>query len=388
MTNLIRHPAAVAGALLLILYTATVCAVAVAFPDANWDMIAYVASILEQPGIDPASLHAQTYDMVRQKVSDGQYLVLTEDRPYRIRQADDPDAFLSMLGFYRVKMLYLEAAQLLSGWLGPVDALRAVSALSAAAFGGLTLFWLIDQRALAYAPLAIIVLVLSGFGAVARAATPDMFSAFFLLAGMLLFVQGRDLAAAAFLIVAVLARPDHLSLVGVLMVMSIVFRPVSWGAVGAFLIGLVAYVLISRASGHPGWWIQLYFSNVEFVPTLEGFDPPFSVVTYAVALVRTVVRAVVEQQWPAVLLLLIFLLALMLRRNFTFTRSESIALFSILVAIPARFVLLPLYEGRFYFVYLAVFGLILVGAFARQTGPIFASEHSRGMRSTPLGTGS
>ena len=100
MTNLIRHPAAVAGALLLILYTATVCAVAVAFPDANWDMIAYVASILEQPGIDPASLHAQTYDMVRQKVSDGQYLVLTEDRPYRIRQADDPVAFLSMLGFY------------------------------------------------------------------------------------------------------------------------------------------------------------------------------------------------------------------------------------------------------------------------------------------------
>ncbi len=381
MTHAIRQPAAIAGALLLLLYTLTVCAVAVAFPEANWDMIAYVAGILEQPGTDAAGLHAQTYDVVRQKLSDGEFLVLTEDRPYRIRQFTDPDAFQSMLGFYRVKLLYLEAAQALSGWLGPVDALRAVSALSAAALGGLTLLWLVDQRSLAYAPLAVIVLVLSGFGWVARVATPDLFSAVFLVAGLLLYASGRDLGAAALLVLAVLARPDHLALVGVLMVMSIVFRPVSWGAVGAFVAGLVAYLLISRAGGHPGWWIQFYFTDVEYVPTLEGFDPPFSIVTYAVALVRTVVRALVEQQWPAVLLLMVFLLALMLRRNFTFKRAEAIVLFTVLVTIPAKFIILPLYEGRFYFAYLVVFGLILIGAFARQTGPIFASEHAPGLRS-------
>lgn len=388
MTHATWQPAAIAGALLVILYTATVCAVGAFFPEANWDMIAYVAGILEQPGTDVAGLHAQTYDLVQQKVSDGEFLVLTEDRPYRLRQFNDADAFHSMLGFYRVKMLYLEAAQALSGWFDPVDALRAISVASAAVFGAITLLWLTDQRALVYAPLAVIVLVLSGFGWVARVATPDLFSAVFVLAGLLLYVQGRDVGAGVLLVVAILTRPDNLALVGVLMVMSIVFRPVSWGAVGAFLIGLVAYLVMSRTSGHPGWWIQLYFSNIEFVLTLEGFDPPFSIVTYATALIRTAVRAIVEQQWPAVLLLLIFLLALMLRRNFTFTRPEAIVLFSILVAIPARFVLLPLYEGRFYFAYLAVFGLILVSAFARQTGPVFASEHARAARSTPIGQGS
>lgn len=367
-------PGAVTGALILVLFTATVCAVALVFPTANWDMIAYVAGVLEGTGTPAAQLHAQTFEAVRQNTSPGEFLVLTADRPYRIAQFADADAFASMLGFYRVKLLYIEIAQILAPWFGPVGALRVISAMSVIAVGTIVLLWLTDQKCLAVAPLAVIALILTGFGDVARQATPDLFSGLFVLAGILLYVRGQDLAGGVALLLAILIRPDHLALVGVLMVVSIAIRPVSKGAIGAFLLGLLAYVAISRAADHPGWWIQFWFTNVEYVPTLEGFDPPFSLVAYAKAFVQTIVRSIVEEKWLAVLALLVFIAAVLLRRNFDFTRRESVALSAILVTIPAKFVILPLYPDRFYFAYLIAFGLILVTIYGRQSRPVFSSE--------------
>ncbi len=367
-------PGAVAGVLFLAVYTVMVCAVAVVFPDANWDMIAYVASVLEGPGTAVQQVHAQAYELVRQSIGDGAFLVLTADRPYRIEQYANADAFASMLGFYRVKLLYVEVAQWLAPWFGPVGALRTISAVSVIAVGAITLLWLIDQKSLAVAPLALILLILTGFGDVARLATPDLFSAAFVIAGVLLYVRGHDIPGGLFLLLAVLVRPDHLALVGIMMVASVVIRPVAKGAIGAFVLGLIAYVMISRTADHPGWWVQFWFTNIEYVPTLEGFDPPFSLTAYGKATVQALVRALVEERWPAVLALMIFLGALMLRRDFDFTRRESVALTTVLLTIPAKFLILPLYPDRFYFAYLLVFGLILVAVYGRQGRPVFSSE--------------
>jgi hypothetical protein len=377
LKSLLQGPGEITGAALLLIYTATVCAVALAFPDANWDMIAYVASVLEGFGQTPPEVHANAFEFVRQGVSEGDFLVLTADRPYRIAQYADSDGFNSMLGFYRVKLLYIQLAQLLSHWTDPVSALRYISVASAALLGGLTLWWLTDQKSLVYAPLAIIALILSGFGGVARLATPDLLSAVFLVAGVLFYLKNRDIGAGIALLLAILVRPDHLALVGVMMVMSIVIRPVSKGAIGAFIIGFAAYVAMSRMAGHPGWWIQFWFTNVEYVPTLEGFDPPFSLLTYISVVVKSIVRSLVEEQWLAVLMMMVFLMALMLRRNFEFKRRETVVLSSILLAIAAKFVILPLHEERFYFAYLIAFGLILVTAYGRQSTPVFSSEASR-----------
>lgn len=370
-------PGATVGALIIVLYTVTVCAVVLIFPSANWDMIAYVASVLEGSGLPADQVHAQAYELVQQNTSAGEFLVLTADRPYRIAQYADANAFNSMLGFYRVKLLYIEVAQWLSPWAGPVAALRAISAVSVIAVGAMTMLWLIGQKSLAVAPLAVIALILTGFGDIARQATPDLFSAFFVVAGLLLYVKGRDIAGGIALLLAILVRPDHLALVGVFMVASIVIRPVSKGAIGAFVIGLLAYVAMSRAADHPGWWIQFWFTNIDYVPTLEGFDPAFSLIAYGKAVVRTIVRSVVEERWLAVLAVMIFLAALMLRKNFDFTRRESVALGAILLTIPAKFMLLPLHPDRFYFAYLIAFGLILVAVYGRQCLPVFSSELPR-----------
>lgn len=367
-------PGAITGVLIVVLFTLTVSAVALAFPTANWDMIAYVAGVLEGTGVPAAQIHTQAYDLVQQNTSQGEFLVLTADRPYRIAQYADANAFASMLGFYRVKLLYIEVAQILSPWFGPVGALRVISTLSVVAVGAITLLWLIDQKSLAVAPLAVIALILTGFGDVARQATPDLFSALFVVAGVLLYVKGRDIAGGVALLVAILIRPDHLALVGVLMVASIAIRPVSRGAIGAFVLGLIAYVAISRAADHPGWWVQFWFTNIEYVPTLEGFDPAFSLVAYGKAFVQTLVRSLVEERWLAVLALIVFMTALLLRLNFDFTRRESVALSAILLTIPAKFVILPLYPDRFYFAYLIAYALLLVTIYGRQCRPVFSSE--------------
>ncbi|WP_136658120.1 hypothetical protein [Nitratireductor sp. XY-223] len=371
--SMLKSPGDLVGGLLLVIYTATICAVALVYPLANWDMIAYVASVLEGDGLLGHSMHAQTYALVQNKISEGEFLVLTADRPYRIAQHTDPDAFISMLGFYRVKLLYVEFGQFLTNATDAVTALRWVSAISAGLFGLMTLSWLGGQRCLAVAPLAIVAMIATGFGDLARVTTPDLFSAVFLVAGVLLYVQERGLSAGIAFVLAVLARPDHLALVGVFAVMSMVIRPVSKGVILGFIAGLAAYIAISRMSGHPGWWVQMWFTNVEYVPTLEGFDPQFSLLVYLKIVVQTVVRSLVEQQWPAVLVAEIFLLALMLRNNFAFTRRETVAITSLLVSIPAKFIVFPLYDSRFFFANLIALALILIAIYGRQGSPVFFS---------------
>ena len=376
MTVSTMRPAALVGMAFLAIYVLAVSAVSFVFPMANWDMIAYVANILEASGETPQQIHPQAYELVRQNIGEGDFLILTEDRPYRVRQFADPDAFASMLGFYRVKMLYVELGQVLSQWIDPVVALRAISTGSALAIGAVTAWWLAANRCMTVAPLAVIVLILTGLGSIARLATPDLFSAVFVVAGILLFVGGKDWMAGLAFLVAILIRPDHLALVGVFMVVSVAFRQVSWGAIAAFVLGLVAYVLISRAGEHPGWWIQFWFTNEEYVPTLEGFDPPFSIVVYIKAVIQTLVRSFVEERWMAVLALMIFASAILLRNNFRFERREAVAFTAILLTIPAKFILLPLYPDRFYFAYLLAFGLVLVVVYGRQAKPVFSSDSS------------
>jgi hypothetical protein len=150
------------GVVLLLIFTATVTAAAILFPLVQWDMIAYVATILEKTVSDPQLLHEQVYRTVQGAVSHGEFLVLTEDRPYRAVQYSDPAAFYSMLGFYRVKWLYIEAISAMAQFLPPVSAIRAVSAISAAGVGLTVLAWLAWAGRLAWAPLAMAHRALNG----------------------------------------------------------------------------------------------------------------------------------------------------------------------------------------------------------------------------------
>ncbi|WP_306117795.1 MULTISPECIES: hypothetical protein [unclassified Roseitalea] len=350
------------GLAIMLAFTATVAVVAWVFPVHNWDMLAYLAAAHEAPGVSVEALHAHAYDTVRQNVPAGDFLVLTQDRDYRIAQQADPAAFHSMLGFYRVKVLYVEATRWLSGLVDPYTALRLLAVVPAFAIGIAMTLWLARERALHLAPLALALAMAAQFGEVARQTTPDALSAMFLIGGMLAFLARREALTAGLLLLAFLARPDHLAYLGVLMVVALFARSFSWGVTAAFLAGLIAYGPMTMGADHPGWWVHYWFTNVEYVPTLVGFDPEFSIAVYLDAQVRVLVRSLVEQSWLAVLIVGGFAWWQMALRGIAFSRRQTAVLATTMLAIGAKTVVFPLYDTRFHFAYLVVFGLVLIGA--------------------------
>lgn len=348
------------GALLLLLFAAVVTATAVFFPITEWDVIAYVATVLERTISDPVLLHDQAYQLVREAVQPGRFLVLTADRPYRVAQFADPAAFHTMLGFYRVKWLYIETIALLSRFMTPVEAIHALAAASAAGVGLTVLAWLALARRLCWAPLAIAALVVAGFGALARLGTPDMFATLFFLVGVVGYLWKREAIVALALFAAFLVRPDHLAFVGVFMVVTLWMGQRSIGAIVAFAAAFAAYWPLTAATGHPSWWVQFWFTNVEYVPTLEGFDPDFSLLVYLKALAQVSVRAMVEDAWPGLAIACIAGWIVLEVRGTGPRPRERALIVALLLTMAAKFVILPMHDTRFNFAYVAALALALV----------------------------
>lgn len=353
------------GAGILSVFVLMTAAVTLVFPVSNWDMFAYTATILEPESADAVDLHTRTYALVKENVPEGQYVTLTEDRPYRIRQAEDPDAFATMLGFYRLKVLYVETARLLAGFTGPVEALRLISLLSTVAIGGVLLVWLARTGTLMYGPVVAALLMLSSFGYAAQLVSPDIYATLFLVLAALLFVDRLDIPAALSLVAAFLVRPDHLAFIGVFFVFAAIYGPGRWTMTACFAACLAIYLWLTRGSDHPGWWIHMWFTHIEYVPTLTGFDPPFSVGTYVEMLVRATVRALMNFTWIAVLFGQVLFFAKCISPEKMEPRPQ-VLLYAVFASIIAKYFVFPHYETRFYLPYLIIMGMILLVSWHRQ----------------------
>ncbi|MGE0500395.1 MAG: hypothetical protein AB7I79_01935 [Rhizobiaceae bacterium] len=354
------------GAACLILYVVTITLVSWFAPAANWDLVAYTATAIEHRVAGAEALHGQAYAAVRDAVTEGQFLVLTGDRPYRVAQYHDANAFASMLGFYRVKFLFVELAAWLSTMMHPVEALRLISTASCLAVGLLALAWTASRGLLALGPLVVALLVFCDLGATARLVTPDLFAGFFVVAGVLLFVRGNDVLSATALLAATLTRPDHLALMACMLAVAVVIRR----GVGPFLVATVvagaASAWISQASGHPGWWVHMWFNFVEGVPTLEGFDPAFSLTTYVMIVIEVVVRSLIDENWLGLAIVLAFTAAALLRAGWRPDARTGAALAALLLCELGKLVVTPFDETRFHFAYLVCAGLLIIDALNKQ----------------------
>ncbi|MBD8877711.1 hypothetical protein [Roseibium polysiphoniae] len=358
----LRH---VIGALVLTVFALMVAAVVQIYPVSNWDMVAYTASVLESDISDPIELHDRSYALLKENVSEGEFQALTGDREYRIRQFEDPDAFATMLGFYRLKLGYVETARALSAFMDPVKSLRMISMLSAVAVAGVLLVWLARHGALMYGPIVVAMLIIADFGGSAALLSPDLYASIFLLLAGFLYIERQDLAAAASLIAALFIRPDHLAFIGVFFVFALIYGPGRWVMTATFVLSALAYAFVLKGESHPGWWIHLWFTHVEYVPTLEGFDPPMSPVIYLQMLVRSTVRSLMSNTWLAALLALVIFFAKVIKPAQMADRAR-ILLYAIFTSICAKYLVFPHYETRFYFPYLIAMGTILLIAWHQQ----------------------
>src|SRR4051794_26256825 len=97
-SNLYARFAVRIGVIGFSLYVLLTAVSAVILPDANWDMLPYLAVAEESAYPTPQALHDYAYGTVKAAVSEGDYLALTDDGGgFRTRMTNDAAAFHSML---------------------------------------------------------------------------------------------------------------------------------------------------------------------------------------------------------------------------------------------------------------------------------------------------
>ncbi|MDX8515830.1 hypothetical protein [Mesorhizobium captivum] len=342
--------AAPIGAAAFSLYILLTAVTAWFMPDANWDMLPYLAIAEEGTYPDPQALHDYAYSTVKEGVSAGDYKTLTDDGGgFRSHMTENAADFHSLLGMYRIKFLYAEILSSLSHVVSPVEAMRLVQVFSVLLFGIITLLWLRAEGALALAPVAGAVLIMADLGDAARASTPDLLCSALFLGGLFAFVRKREVATAILLFLAFMARPDNIVFLAIFAVLLVAFRQKAWGALAGFAASFIAYFAISHWAQHPGWWPHLWFSSIEQHYNMDGFEPPFSVAAYLKAFAASVVRAVNVNTWVGVSVLALAGWYGLDRAGLRLDRRAGILLAALVFGVLAKFTVFPIHDTRIYF---------------------------------------
>lgn len=330
-------------------------------PAYNWDMVAYIATALEDRIADPVELHRQTWAEIEKGASESQLYHLKFSNPYNLNQWENPVDFQSQLSMYRVKEGYIGALRLLEPVTGLARGSILLSILPAIAFGALALWWLARENALQAGLIVAPFLTLADFGHMTTAVTPDMLLSAVSLAAVLLLARGKDVAACLLLFLSVFIRPDNIILIFALLIAAVLFgwriMPMLITFVGSF----AACIFISKMGGHPGWWAHFYFSCVKIQNSMANFHPDFSLVDFARGYVRGVVVALMDNDWPGLLVLLVAAWALLWRYGKVAVGRENALIFALAIGTLGKFASFPLPDDRFYFEFLAVMAVLLAG---------------------------
>ena len=331
-------------------------------PATNWDMVAYVATALENRIDDPGELHRRTWAEIEPGARESQLYHLKFSNPYNLHQWENPADFRSQLSMYRVKVLYVEMLR----WLEPVAGLATasilLSVLPSIAFGALCLWWLVREGAEQGLVLLVPLLAVADYVSMTTMVTPDMLLAVMSLGAVLLLMRGRDGLAAALLFVSVFVRPDNIILIFALLIAAVLF---GWRLVPmlvTFAASFAACLLISRFADHPGWWAHFYFSCVQIQNAMSGFHPDFSLVDLAKGYARGVVVALTANDWPGLLLVLLVGWAMLARAGRIAAGRTNALVFALAIGTLGKFASFPLPDDRFYFTFIAAMGVLLVAA--------------------------
>ena len=351
---------------LAVLFMALVIAGVAAYswlrPAYNWDMVAYVATALENRIDDPVQLHDRTWAEIEPSARDAQLYHLKFSNPYNLHQWENPADFQSQLSMYRVKVLYVGMLR----WLEPVTGLSAasilLSVLPSIAFGALCLWWLVREGAKQGLVLLVPFLAIADFITMTTMVTPDMLLAVMSLGAVLLLLRGRDALAGALLFASVFVRPDNIILIFALLIAAVLFGWRLLPMLVTFVASFAACLLISKLGDHPGWWAHFYFSCVQIQNAMTGFNPDFSLLDFAKGYVRGVMVALTANDWPGLLLILLVGWAMLARAGRIAAGRTNALIFVLAIGTLGKFASFPLPDDRFYFTFIAAMGVILIAA--------------------------
>lgn len=328
-------------------------------PVYNWDVLAYLGATVKGSLSSAAEIQAYAYGIVRAAVPPEAFEVLTQSSSYGIRQFTDPDAFVSMIGMYEMKWLYISLMKGLTPFVGAYNSTYVINFAALLILTISTGLWLKATRLSGYAPLVValfFVLQFSGFHATQQ---PDFLGNALLIASLLSYERKRNVQGSVLMLLTVLTRPDQIATAGVLMACSWLLRDRATPIFAAtFFAGLFGWFLIGQATHGVPYWSHLWFTTYQSQDTLVGFHPEFSPLIYLVAIGFNLYRSLFENTWLAA-----YALGLAFAGHLYFSvpntdRRRQVLLLGTLLAIAAKFVVFPLSDGRIYFAQLTVFFLI------------------------------
>lgn len=320
-------------------------------PDYNWDMVAYVATALEDEIPDAAALHAETWrEIEAANPPPARLYDIQQGNPYNLHQWQNPQDFQSQLSMYRVKMGYIWLMQALRPLTGLVDAAIFLNVLPLLAIGLVTYLWMREADAMQAALLLGPALLIADLFHMATAITPDILLAAVSLLALYMLARGRDLAAGALLFASVFIRPDNVVVIFALLITAVLFGWRLMPMLLTFVASMAACVLIQKLNGHPGWWAHFYFSCVEIQNSMAGFHPDFSLAAFAQGYLRGAVISIADNDWPAMLVLLVCGWALLNKAGRMPAGRGNALLFAMAIGTLGKFASFPLPDDRFYFV--------------------------------------
>jgi len=267
------------------LYIAAVLAIAGwmgLHPTFDWDLLAYSGCVEELLGSDPEARHAAAYAQLADLAPPEAVQELHGKYEYRQRLAEEPEAFNAQLPFYRGRVLFIGAVGALSKLgLSPLRTAFLLSLLAGVLMALALHAWL--ARYLAPIPAAVASLaglLVAGWAQTMSMATPDMLAATLLVGGAYLLVEERRHAVGLVLLVsAILARADHVILVGPLVIWTTFFRegerrlPLR-AALLTGLASLGALWIATIARGTYGWWTVFHHTFGEYMTYPASETPP------------------------------------------------------------------------------------------------------------------
>ena len=380
-----RRGGTVAAWLAMVIVLVAIGCYALYRPAGNADLVDYIATVNLWRGMSGQALSDATYRDVAAYLSPAQFADVTgaagdsnlNRNAYLRALASDPSALAEQIPFYSVKPLY-PGLMLTLGAVGVPLGLASVL-ISSVSFGllGLLLFaWTRRHLGPWRAWLATTLIVLSPpFWVLAQLSSPDALCLLLVAASLFAFAElRRPGLTVAFLLVAILARPNVALLALAVVGVSALARPSSgvrmrWPlALGTGGIVVLTVVLLTRLSGNYGLGTLFYHGVVAWLahPALGAPALPLSEVLRLYAF-RTVQLATS----PVPLFVFLGVLILFLRiRSFgeILDDAVSLAVAAALIAILAGWLAYPSEPERILVGSFLVIAVALVAAVGDVSG--------------------
>jgi len=335
-------------------------------PFYNWDMLPYTALILKMDHHNINEAHALAYKLVKENVPAKNYRQLTDSsHAYRNKMFINAEAFNNQLPFYVVKPLYITLSYLFfKSGIDLPQATQFPSLISYLLTGLLLFHWLsIYLRLPATFVVSLLVMVSPPLIEVAKTASPDCLSAFFLLASFYFIIE-KPLLGIAFILMAlsVFTRLDNF--LNCFIILSAITFSGRWHKRISFtnflfltFLLVLCYFLTGLIAKKYGWSIFFYNDFAGRLHPAYGTEEHFSFASYARLMYEHVLSGINHSH----LALFLALLFLGYNKITPFKNLSFDQLFALLIPLILllRFILYPDISDRFYIAFYLVIIILL-----------------------------